>query len=67
MRKPEASEICAQLAVTGGDELKQAAAKAVVSAAIAESLRLGPVVIESSGRAKRNNWNDPQMRKSPKR
>lgn len=66
MRKPDASEICAQLAISGGDHVKQAAAKVVVSAALAESLRLGPVVIENSGDMKRNHWSDPQMRKSPR-
>jgi hypothetical protein len=46
------SEICQQLQVTGGSEEEQATAKAVVAAAISESLRLGPVAL-----AQRNNWN----------
>jgi hypothetical protein len=66
MQKLSPVEICAQLLVTGGDSPKQAAAKAVVSAALAESLRLGPVAIENSGEAKTDRWNDPRMRKSPR-
>jgi hypothetical protein len=58
------SDICQQLQVTRGSEEEQAAAKAVVAAAISESLRLGPVAI-----GQRNNWNRPaaMFRQLPER
>jgi hypothetical protein len=58
------SEICQQLEVSGGSEEERAAAKAVVAAAISESLRLGPVAL-----SQRNNWNRPaaMFRQLPER
>ena len=64
--QPDSSEICGQLRVTGGDQIKQAAARAVVSAALAESLRLGPVVVENLRDASSESWSKPKMRTSPR-
>jgi hypothetical protein len=65
-RELSSAEICAQLEVVGGDLTKQAAAKAVVAAALAESLKLGPVAIRNGGDRALPKWNSTQMRKSPR-
>jgi hypothetical protein len=66
MQEFSSAEICAQLEVRGGDSAKQAGAKAVVAAAIAESLKLGPVAIQNGGDRARPTWSKTQMRKSPR-
>jgi hypothetical protein len=61
---PSSGDICKQLRVSGGSDEEQAAAKAVVAAAISESLRLGPVAL-----MQRNNWSRPtaMFRQPPER
>jgi hypothetical protein len=49
MRQYSAEEIQQQLEVRGGDAFEQAAALAVVEAAILESRRLGRVAIKQEG------------------
>lgn len=49
MHQYSAEEIQQLIKVTGGDELEQAAALAVVQSAITESRRLGRVAIKQDG------------------
>lgn len=63
--RSEVEKIWEQLEVCGGDPALQAAAKSVVATALAESVRLGPVVVPDYSQKDGKNWSSPIMRKQP--